>query len=97
MTKSIPEMVVMTQADFQGLTAKITEMEEKLSSIANPKEDRVYNLMSACKILGGISKRTLFTYRKQGLINVSKAGRKVFVRQSDIDNFLQKSHISSRS
>ncbi|MBD5368943.1 MAG: helix-turn-helix domain-containing protein, partial [Bacteroides sp.] len=50
----------------------------------------------ARKLLG-ISPKTWQNYRDQRLIPFSQIGRKIYVNQADIDNFLHKHRIDSRT
>ena len=43
-----------------------------------------------------ISKRTLQTYRDQGILPFSQVGRKIYYKASDIDEYLEAHYIKSR-
>jgi excisionase family DNA binding protein len=48
-----------------------------------------------CHLLG-ISKRTLQNYRDQRILPFSQAGRKIYYKASDIDEYLEAHYIKSR-
>ena len=55
---------------------------------------KVYRDEDLCRILG-VSKRTLATYRKLGLINYSKPLGAIFYSETDLQEFLQSNRTES--
>ena len=79
-----------TQYQFQKALAdmgnRLQHIEEKLGD-KNPAKNDWLDNQEICQRLH-ISKRTLDSYRKRGLLPYSKIGGKVYCRVSDIDDYL---------
>ena len=86
-------MLLIPQEEWQSLHEKLdrlTDMVEKNQG-CSPNCDWLES-EEARKLLG-ISPKTWQNYRDQRLIPFSQIGRKIYVNQSDIDNFLLRHRI----
>ena len=82
--------VITIQSEaFQELKDSMDEIKKQLTAKAKePKENWLDNqeLMQMLKI----SKRTAQHYRDSGLISFSQVGAKIYYRESDVNELLQK-------
>lgn len=90
-------MVVIPQAIWENISRTLSNVENLLQ---NKSEEEVSNQWiestQVRKILG-ISAKTWQTYRDERRIPFSQFGRKIYVKQSDLESFMQEHYINSRS
>jgi hypothetical protein len=91
------EIISMDLKVFNALVKHIENMEEKVEALYSRQQDlglkRWLNDQDICEILN-ITKRTLQTYRENGLLPYSRIKYKVFYRPADVEKLLQSSHHS---
>ncbi|MFN8257716.1 MAG: helix-turn-helix domain-containing protein [Bacteroidales bacterium] len=86
------EALIIPGDKFDELLNKIDSLTEKVDCInnVNPLKDKWLDIQEVC-ILLKISKRTLQSYRDNGVLPYSQIGSKIYYRASDIEEHL-KSH-----
>ena len=74
------EAKIILNKDFNKLLEKIDKLEKKIDNLAthNSFEDSWLDIPKVCAILK-ISKRTLQTYRDNGILSFSQHGTKIYV------------------
>jgi len=80
------ETQYQNQKVLADLGKRLQRIEEKLGDQHPAKNDWLDNQEICLRL--HISKRTLDSYRKRGLLPYSKIGGKVYCRVSDIDDYL---------
>ena len=86
-------MVMLPQSVWEGVTSDLKELKELLRGRAEEKSDWLESIQ-ARKMLG-VSPKTWQTYRNQRIIPFFQCGRKIMVRRSDLENFMEKHYIKS--
>jgi excisionase family DNA binding protein len=71
---------------------RILNLLQNLSSSNN--SNRIYDLVDLQNILH-VSRRTIATWKSQGLLPYSQVGNKIFITQSDLDEFLKKYNVKT--
>jgi len=84
---------IQIQKGLTEIGKRLQHIEAKLAK-PNPSRHDWLDPQEICRMLS-ISKRTLDSYREQGLLPYSKIGGKVFYRQIDIDEYLS-NHITRK-
>ncbi|HPI30884.1 MAG TPA: helix-turn-helix domain-containing protein [Bacteroidales bacterium] len=76
---------------FQLLYEKVEDIKQLLEKEKNdyPLQDRWLDISEACQILF-VSKRTLQSYRDNGILPFSQLGGKIYFKASDIQKHLEK-------
>lgn len=88
--------ILIVNADkFDDLIAKVDRLYESLSINKEKSEEEYLDSKEVMKTLG-ICQKTWQTYRDKKIIPYTKIGRKVYVRRSDLDKFMQANIINSR-
>lgn len=94
--KSKENRILIVDADkFDDLIAKVDRLYESLSINKEKSEEEYLDSKEVMKTLG-ICQKTWQTYRDKKIIPYTKIGRKVYVRRSDLDKFMQANIINSR-
>lgn len=91
------ELVTITVEEFKKLmNNEVSQLREDLDKINKkiPANNSWLTIEEACKLLK-ISRRTMQTYRDEGLLGYSKVQGRVFIRLSDIEKMLNKYYIES--
>ena len=88
-------MVVLPQTVWEGMKSDIQDMKELL--IKRNKEEagnEWIESIEARKMLG-VSPKTWQTYRDRRIIPFAQIGRKILVKKSDLEAFMQEHYIQS--
>ena len=88
-------MVVLPQSVWEGMKSDIQDMKELL--IKRNKEEagnEWIESIEARKMLG-VSPKTWQTYRDRRIIPFAQIGRKILVKKSDLEAFMQEHYIQS--
>jgi len=82
--------VVITAEEFSRFVNRMEKLEEKIDKLLSnrPLEEEWLTVEDACRILR-VSRRTLQTYRDNGIISFSQFGSKIYFRRRDLEKFLQ--------
>jgi excisionase family DNA binding protein len=79
-------------ADLIEGQEKILNLLQNLSN--NSTSTKIYDLVDLQNILH-VSRRTIATWKSQGLLPYSQVGNKIFITQSDLDEFLKKYNVKT--
>jgi len=85
------ESTEIMQEVFRKLADKMDHIDKKLDDRknANPLSEVWLDIQEACQLLK-ISKRTLQSYRDNGILPFSQIGGKIYFRASDIEEHLNR-------
>jgi len=85
------ETTEIMQEVFRKLADKMDHIDKKLDDRknANPLSEVWLDIQEACQLLK-ISKRTLQSYRDNGILPFSQIGGKIYFRASDIEEHLNR-------
>lgn len=84
-----------TEKEYKAILDRLDSINEKVSSGNNLKpEEIIYDNADALKILK-VSRRTLQSWRTEGLIGFSQIGSKLYYTQRDLNLFVQKHYKKS--
>lgn len=86
-------MVMLPQEEWQSLNDKLDRLAEMIENRNASDRDTEWLESEAARKLLGVSTKTWQNYRDQRVIPFSQIGRKIYVNQADIDNFLHKHRI----
>ena len=90
-------MVVIPQAIWENISRTLSNVENLLQKKSEEEvSDQWIESTQVRKILG-ISAKTWQIYRDERRIPFSQFGRKIYVKQSDLESFMQEHYINSRS
>ena len=88
-------VVVLPKESWENIIKTLEELKYKVERLPAQEKDEWLDSKAVCEYLG-ISLRQFQKYRDERRIAFSQFGRKVYVKRSDIDNFLDKHRIKSR-
>jgi len=88
------EVITITSEAFQELKNDISEISKRIDNANNkqPLTENWLDIADVCMLLH-ISKRTLQSYRDNGILPYSQIGGKIYFKASDIDAHLNKHYI----
>ena len=87
------EVITISTEAFQAIIDKIDKINDRLD-LQKPVpmlNDRWLDIQEACFLLR-ISKRTLQSYRDNGMLPFSQINGKIYFKAKDIDNHLEKNY-----
>jgi len=87
--------VLMPQSTLDAITSGIEELKTMIAGKNNADADRQWIESAEARNLLGVSQKTWQTYRDNRTIPFSQFGRKIYVRRSDIETFLQ-NHLNTK-
>jgi len=85
---------------FESLERRLISIEQKLDSkfeikhSNNPLSETWLDIVETCALLK-ISKRTLQSYRDNGILSFSQISGKIYFKASDIDELLKKHYVKA--
>jgi len=87
------QLVQMSVEDYNKILKKLEDIDAKIGSKGNqnPLKDQWLDIQQVCQLLA-ISKRTLFSYKANNILNYSKLNGKVYYKASDIDALLEQNY-----
>ena len=88
-----PLMLLIPQEEWQSLHEKLDRLTDMVEKTQKGSSNCDWLESEEARKLLGISPKTWQNYRDQRLIPFSQIGRKIYVNQADIDNFLHKHRI----
>lgn len=90
------EVITMETKAFQQIIDRISEIKEVISGKGNRNilSDSWLDIQETCLLLK-ISKRTLQSYRDNGILPFSQIGGKIYFRATDIEEHLQKHYVKA--
>jgi len=91
------ELTILTPEDLQNLKQEIlNEIKAGFSATASSSQADTYlTSEQVCEILG-VSSKQFQKYRNERRIAFSQFGRKIYVKRSDLDRFLEAHRIEAR-
>lgn len=91
------ELTILTKEDLQELRQElIQEIKAGFSAAASSIQSDTYlTSEQVCELLG-ISSKQFQKYRNERRIAFSQFGRKIYVKRSDLDHFLESHRIEAR-
>ena len=91
------ELTILTKVDLQDLRQElIQEIKAGFSAAASSIQSDTYlTSEQVCELLG-ISSKQFQKYRNERRIAFSQFGRKIYVKRSDLDHFLESHRIEAR-
>jgi excisionase family DNA binding protein len=79
---------LITREDFNALSEEVRSLKEMLRIMSRPQQKEWLTEGEAMEYLS-ISKSTIQKYRRDGLLNFSQYGNKIYFRQSELEEFLE--------
>lgn len=96
MTETI-NMVVVPQSIWENISKTLSNVEALLQKKSEEEVSNQWIESTQVRKILGISAKTWQTYRDERRIPFSQFGRKIYVKQSDLESFMQEHYINSRS
>lgn len=90
-------MVVIPQAIGENISRTLSNVENLLQKKSEEEVSNQWIESTQVRKILGISAKTWQTYRDERRIPFSQFGRKIYVKQSDLESFMQEHYINSRS
>ena len=90
-------MVVIPQAIWEKISRTLSNVENLLQKKSEEEVSNQWIESTQVRKILGISAKTWQTYRDERRIPFSQFGRKIYVKQSDLESFMQEHYINSRS
>lgn len=91
------QMAVIPQSVLSELTEGIGEIKELLSNKTAEELNSQWIESGKARQMLGVSQKTWQTYRDKRIIPFSQFGRKIYVKRADLEAFMDKHYITSRS
>lgn len=88
-------MVVLPKSAWQEITSKLNELKGILQDKKKEEINSEFIESKEARKLLGVSQKTWQDYRDKRVIPFIQFGRKIFVRRSDLNNFLDKHYITN--
>ncbi len=90
-------MVVLPQSVWEDVTEKLNHLTRILSTEETAKESSSEWIPSVkARQIIGVSQKTWQTYRDNGVIPFSQFGRKIYVKKSDLEKFMEDHYINKK-
>ena len=90
-------IVVIPQAIWENISRTLSNVENLLQKKSEEEVSNQWIESTQVRKILGISAKTWQTYRDERRIPFSQFGRKIYVKQSDLESFMQEHYINSRS
>jgi len=90
------EIIAIESQAFQQIINNLNEIKENLHKKGNqsPLSETWLDIQETCQLLK-ISKRTLQSYRDNGILSFSQIAGKIYFRAADIEEHLKKHYIKA--
>lgn len=88
-------MVVLPESAWEGVKADIQDLKELLTKKSTEEAGNEWIESIEARKMLGISPKTWQTYRDRRIIPFAQIGRKILVKKSDLEAFMQEHYISS--
>ena len=83
------QYVQFTEKEYQALIERLDMLNEKVSGSKLKPEETIYDNADTLRLLK-VSRRTLQSWRTEGLISFSQVGSKLYYTQKDISEFIER-------
>lgn len=90
-------MVVIPQVLWENISKTLSNVEALLQKKTEEEVSNQWIESTQVRKILGISAKTWQTYRDERRIPFSQFGRKIYVKQSDLESLMQEHYINSRS
>ena len=90
-------MVVIPQAIWENISRTLSNVENLLQKKSEEEVSNQWIESAQVRKMLGISAKTWQTYRDERRIPFSQFGRKIYVKQSDLESFMQEHYINARN
>lgn len=90
-------MVVLPQDAWEGITSEIKSLKAILQSKSEDEVNGKWIESAEARKLLGVSQKTWQTYRDTRKIPFSQFGRKIYVKRSDLEAFMENHYVSSKN
>lgn len=91
------QLAVVPQTWLDTLLIKVQSMETLLQKKGEEEVSNQWIESAQVRKMLGISAKTWQTYRDERRIPFSQFGRKIYVKQSDLESFMQEHYINARN
>lgn len=91
------QLAVVPQTWLDTLLIKVQSMETLLQKKNEEEVSNQWIESAQVRKMLGISAKTWKTYRDERRIPFSQFGRKIYVKQSDLESFMQEHYINARN
>lgn len=91
------QLAVVPQTWLDTLLIKVQSMENLLQKKNEEEVSNQWIESAQVRKMLGISAKTWQTYRDERRIPFSQFGRKIYVKQSDLESFMQEHYINARN
>ena len=89
-------LIVIPQSAWQGFQDDLREVKEMLAAKSADELSKQWIESTEARKMLGVSQKTWQTYRDRRVIPFSQIGRKIYVRRSDLQKFLEAHYISAK-
>lgn len=89
-------MVMLPQSVWEGVANDLQEVKELLKVKSADEIGNQWVESSAARKELGVSQKTWQTYRDKRIIPFSQVGRKIYVRRSDLQKFMESHYIQAK-
>ena len=93
---AIPSVVMLPEAEWEGIKDLLKEVKDTLQTKSAEEMNSQWLESGEARKMLGVSQKTWQDYRDKRLIPFSQFCRKILVRRSDIEAFLEKHLIKAR-
>ena len=90
-------MIVLPQKAWENITTTLSRVENLLQKKSEEEVSNLWIESAQVRKMLGISAKTWQTYRDERRIPFSQFGRKIYVKKSDLESFMQEHYISAQS
>ena len=90
-------MVVLPKDAWEGITSEIQSLKAILQSKSEDEVNGKWIESAEARKLLGVSQKTWQTYRDTRKIPFSQFGRKIYVKRSDLEAFMENHYVSSKN
>ncbi len=86
---------LITKEEFLGIFEELEAIKESITNLNTSPSKKWYNEREAMEYLS-VSKSTIQSYRKKGLIEFSQYANKIHYKLSDLDAFLESNYTGTK-
>lgn len=89
-------LVVLPKEIWENVTATLGEVKEMLMAKATTGEKQEWIESTKARKMLGVSPKTWQSYRDRRIIPFSQIGRKIYVRTTDLEKFMEQHYVKSK-
>lgn len=91
------KLIVLPQKVWENITTTLSRVENLLQKKSEEEVSNQWIESAQVRKILGVSAKTWQTYRDERRIPFSQFGRKIYVKKSDLESFMQEHYISARN